>query len=74
MPCLECRCSRFIRNVMEALHVNELAEKHPDASDIDLAFGEIERLQRVDKLVRKIHERWGSASEELFHEIDKLID
>ena len=54
MSCVICRCSQFTRKIMNALNIDELEKASPDASDIDLSFDEIARLQRVDKLNTKL--------------------
>jgi len=59
---------------METLHVNDLEKKNPDASDIDLVFGEVERLQRSDEMLKKILQQWEDMPKDLFTEINEMIE
>ena len=74
MGCKVCSCSRFLREIMETLHVNDLEKKNPDASDIDLVFGEVERLQRSDEMLKKILQQWEDMPKDLFTEINEMIE
>lgn len=75
-----CSCSRFVRKIMNALNIDELEKNNPEASDIDLAFEEISRLQRVDKISNRLIDMLENIHDSMteedvdYKEIGDLID